>query len=215
VPVWGRGCSDALVDEPREEARIDRPPALLRVIGCGRLRGDDLVPTSPLPLQRGDILPHPDQHVPKLFKLGLVANRLTVPGDDDRARRRRREIEVARDDGAVEGKARNEATDVYVASRRRRRPPADAARAGSRALLAGRRCAAGVASLAALKPVEAPVEGARPHFRRILMTSRAFILDVLRRIEERQTRKRSPRRRRRRRRDGTLAKLSQLTTQWR
>ena len=50
MPVWGRG-SDALVDEPGEEAGIDDEGAELRVIGCGWLRGDDFVPGPALPLE--------------------------------------------------------------------------------------------------------------------------------------------------------------------
>jgi len=105
VPVWGRGRSDALIDEPREEAGIDDEGAELRVIWRCRLGSDDFVSGSPLPLKRRDILAHPDQPVAKLFKLGLVADRLTVSGDDDRVCRRRREIDVAGGDRSVDAAA--------------------------------------------------------------------------------------------------------------
>src|SRR5271168_3522299 len=90
-----RRHSNALVDQPGEEARVDDEIAKLSVKGGGRLGRNDLVARPALLLERRYFLANRDKHVAEFLELGPVAHRPTMTRNDDRIRRRRGEIGVA------------------------------------------------------------------------------------------------------------------------
>src|SRR6186713_198147 len=100
-----RGFANALVDQPGEEAGIDHELPPYRVEGRGRLRRDGFVPRSSLLLEPGDVVADSDEHVAKRLEFNFVADRLAMPGDDDRVLVHGREIGVARSDHSVDAAA--------------------------------------------------------------------------------------------------------------
>src|SRR5689334_19961943 len=74
--------SDALINEPREEARINEEVAVERIEGLGRLRVERFLPRHSLHFQRRDVVPNTDQHIAPPLQLRSIAGRGAVARDD-------------------------------------------------------------------------------------------------------------------------------------
>src|SRR5260370_1245280 len=98
-------ASHTCVDQPGEEAGIDDEIAPFGVKRSGWPGGNRFVPRSALLFERRNILANRYQHVAKLLELSTVADRCSMPRNDDRLVGGRREIGVGCRDHAVNAAA--------------------------------------------------------------------------------------------------------------
>src|SRR6476646_8387315 len=100
-PTTERDFSNTLIDQSGEEAGIDHELPPYRVERRCRLRRNGFIARSSLLLEPGDVVADPDEHIAKGLEFDFVADRLAMPGDDDRVLVHRRETSVACSDHPV------------------------------------------------------------------------------------------------------------------
>src|SRR6516164_7303496 len=89
-----RAWSNAVVNQPREEAGIDDEIAKFGIKGGRGLGCDCLIARAPLPLECRNVVADCDQHVAEFLEFGFGADSFAVAGDDDGVVVCRREISV-------------------------------------------------------------------------------------------------------------------------
>lgn len=94
--------SDPLINKLREEAWRDDELSPFLVKRCRRFCRNDFVESSFLLLERGHPVTDCDEHVAVIYKLGLVAHSMAVPGNDDGLIVCLRQDRIYRTDSAVD-----------------------------------------------------------------------------------------------------------------